>query len=91
MNKTATQVLQDQIIERAGRQIAEDIDFGVMCSLLVDIGWVKVEFEALRPNKRAIDITNWLHNECKCEWKHCGRIFVFESREEAALFKLTWG
>jgi hypothetical protein len=90
MNKTATQVLQEQLIEKASRQIAEDIDFGVICNLLVDIGWVKVEFEALRPNKRAVDITNWLHTECKQEWKHHGRTFVFESKEEAALFKLTW-
>jgi hypothetical protein len=88
--KTATQVLQEQLIEKASRQIAEDIDFGVMCNLLVDIGWVKVEFEALRPNKRAVDITNWLHAECKQEWKHHGRLFVFESKEDAALFKLTW-
>jgi hypothetical protein len=88
--KTATQVLQEQLIKEAGRKIAEEVDFGVVCSLLVDIGWVKVEFDTLGSNKHAIDINNWLHTECKKHWKHHGRTFVFESKNEAALFKLTW-
>lgn len=80
----------EHLIEEAGRQIAKEIDFGVMCSLLVDIGWTKVELDSLRSNANAIYINEWLHIECKQEWKHQGRLFVFESKDEAALFKLTW-
>ena len=89
--KTATQVMEEQLIAEAGRKIAEEIDFGVMAMLLVDsCGWTKVEFDTLGSNKHAIDINDWLHAECKKHWKHHGRTFVFESRAEAALFKLTW-
>lgn len=89
--KTAIEVMQDQIIEEAGRQMAEEIDFGVMAMLLVDsCGWTKVELDTLGSNNRAIHINDWLLLECKNQWKKHGRTFVFESRDEAALFKLTW-
>lgn len=89
-NKTATQVMQDQIIEEAGRQMADEIDFGVMCDLLASIGWTKVMLDTLGSNSRACDIKDWLSTECKKEYKQRGRSFVFESKDEAALFKLTW-
>jgi hypothetical protein len=89
-NKTATQVLEDQIMDRAAKQMADEIDFEVLCSLLADIGWTKVMLDTLGSNSRAWDIKDWLSAECKKEYKQRGRSFVFESKDEAALFKLTW-
>lgn len=90
MGKIATQTLEDQLIERAARQMADDIDFGVMCDLLADIGWTKVVLDTLGSNERACDIKDWLIAECKKEYKQRGRFFVFESKDDATLFKLTW-
>lgn len=78
-------------IDQAGQNIAKDIDFGVLASMLVSsCGWTTVELPSLRSNDNAIDIANWLNLECKAHWRHRGRTFVFESKDEAALFKLTW-
>ncbi len=89
--KTATQVLEDQIAEELSRQLAEEIDFEVLCSLLVKTGWVQVKLEdVLQPSKQTVDMVNWLHNECSGYWRHRGKTFVFENKEDAALFRLTW-
>jgi len=81
----------DDMIDRAGKQMAEEIDFGVLSNLLVEhSGWSKVVLDTVGSNERAVDMNEWLHVECKKQWKHLGRTFVFESRDDAALFKLTW-
>ena len=90
--KTAVQQQWDiHYIDKAGKELSEEIDFGVISDMLVSAcGWVKVEMPSLRSNGNAIDIAIWLNLECKAQWKHRGRTFVFESKDEAALFKLTW-
>ena len=90
--KTAVQQQWDiQYIDQAGQDLAKEHDFEVLTNMLVSAcGWVKVELPSLRSNGNAIDIANWLNLECKAHWRHRGRTFVFESQDEAALFKLTW-
>ena len=90
--KTAVQQQWDiQYLDHAGQNMAKDIDFEVLANMLVSAcGWVKVEMPSLRSNSNAVDIADWLNRECKAHWKHRGRTFVFESKNEAALFKLTW-
>ena len=90
MNKTATQCLEDQMAERMATAMSEEIDWEVLSNMLVSVGWFKVELATLGSNKRAIDINNWMHTECTKHWKHRGKAWVFESRAEAALFRLTW-
>ena len=81
----------DDMIDQAGKQMAEEIDFGVISDLLVESsGWSKIVLDTLGSNERAVDMKEWLHIECKKQWKHLGRIFIFESKDDAALFKLTW-
>jgi hypothetical protein len=90
--KTAVQQQWDiDYIDQAGHRLAKDIDFEVLASMLVSsCGWTTVELPSLRSNDNAIDIADWLNLECKAHWRHRGRTFVFESKDEAALFKLTW-
>lgn len=89
--KTAVQQQWDiHYIDKAGKELSEEIDFEVLCSLLVDIGWTKVKLDTLGSNSRAWDIKDWLNTECKKEYKQRGRSFVFESKDDAAMFALTW-
>jgi hypothetical protein len=89
MNKTATQVLEQQYAEAAARAMAEEIDNGILFDMLTQVGWTRVELSRLtRTDNR--DMNTWMHSECKKHWHRRGKVWVFESREEAALFKLTW-
>ena len=85
------QQIEDLYLERAGQELANEIDFEVLTGMLVyACGWSKVVLPSLRSNDNAIDIADWLNLECKAHWRHRGRTFVFENKDEAALFKLTW-
>lgn len=88
--KTAIQVLEDQMASELSKQMAEEIDWEIISDMMVHVGWVKVELPTLGSNKRAIDMNDWMHNECTKHWKRRGKTFLFESKEEAALFRLTW-
>jgi len=89
MKQTATQVLEEQSMERASRAIADEIDFEVLSGMLVQTGWTRVRLSR-PPRTITCDINTWMHAECKKHWKSCGPVWIFESQEEAALFKLTW-
>ena len=90
--KTAVQQQWDiQYLDHAGQELSKDIDSGVLYDMLVSAcGWTKVELSSLKSMSNAVDIADWLNLECKAHWRHRGRTFVFESKDEAALFKLTW-
>jgi hypothetical protein len=90
MNKTATQVLEKQYADAAAKAIAEEIDWELISDMMVAVGWTKVTLPKFRVYGPTVDMNNWMHNECKHYWKHRGNTWVFESQEEAALFKLTW-
>lgn len=88
--KTATEILEDRIANDMARQIAEEIDWEIISNMLVMSGWVKVDLPTLDSNKRAVDMNEWMHKECIKHWKRRGKTYIFESKEEAALFRLTW-
>ena len=89
MNKTATQVLEEQFAEQAAKILQEEIDNEILFDMLTHVGWTRVELSRLTRNDDG-NINMWMHAECKKHWKRRGKIWMFESREEAAMFKLTW-
>lgn len=90
MSKTATQVMEEEWANEAAKILQEEIDWEIISEMLISVGWVRVGFETAIPDFRAKAINDWLHTECKYHWKRRGGIFIFENRNEAALFKLTW-
>jgi len=89
MNKTATQVLEEQYADQAAKILQEEIDNEILFNMLTHVGWTRVELSKLLP-PMGKDINTWMHAECKKHWHRRGKVWMFESREEAALFKLTW-
>lgn len=101
MNKTATQVMQysydvkikqleEKYAEEAARILQEEIDWELIADMMVSVGWTKVELPKFSFHELTHDMNNWMHNECRHHWKRRGKTWVFENKEEAALFKLTW-
>jgi hypothetical protein len=89
MNKTATQVLEEQYADQAAQILREEIDNEILFDMLTHVGWTRVELRRLPRNDDG-NINTWMHTECKKHWHRRGKVWMFESREEAALFKLTW-
>jgi len=89
MNKTATQMLEEHYADQAAQILREEIDAEILFDMMVEFGWTRVELSRL-PRTITSDINTWMHAECKKQWQHRGKMWIFESQEEAALFKLTW-
>ena len=90
MNKTATQVMEEQIANDMAKLIQEEIDWEIISDLFIKTGWTKVDLPTLGSNELAVDMNEWMHAECKHHWKRRGKTFIFENKNEAALFRLTW-
>ena len=83
--------LEEEMIERAGKEMAQDIDKEILWGMLEGIGWTRVMLPRLIDNHHAIDIRYWLEENCKNAYEHRGRDFIFESAKDANWFKLRWG
>jgi hypothetical protein len=82
--------LEHELMEKMSKELAQEIDFGILSDLLVYFGWVKIELDTLEHNNNAIDISEWLVINCKHKVNRLGRQFVFESSAEAEWFILRW-
>ena len=83
--------LEEEILNKAGKQLANDIDREVLWGMLQGIGWCRVMLPRLVDNNHAIDITYWLEENCKKAFERNGRDFLFEDSKDANWFKLRWG
>jgi hypothetical protein len=81
----------NKAVDKAAKKLAEHIDFEILKDVLIkSCGWHYVELPTLGSNRRAFDISEWAHAECKSDWKHQGRHWLFALEEDAIMFKLTW-
>lgn len=81
----------DKAVNEAAKELAQHIDFEILKDVLIkSCGWHYIELESLQSRKRSIDISEWAHTECKGDWKHQGRHWLFALEEDAIMFKLTW-
>jgi hypothetical protein len=83
--------LEDEIANKLGGEMAQEIDREILWGMLEGIGWTRVMLPRLIDNYHAIDISNWLEDNCKHPFERSGRDFIFESPKDASWFILRWG
>jgi hypothetical protein len=83
--------LEDEMLERSGKEMAREIDREILWGMLEGIGWTRVMLPRFVDNHHAIDIGYWLEANCKKAFERSGRDFMFESQQDANWFKLRWG
>jgi hypothetical protein len=82
--------LEEEILNKAGKEMAREIDREVLWSMLKDIGWRRVMLDRFTDNNHAVDITHWLAANCKNPFERSGADFIFESEVDAVNFTLRW-
>jgi hypothetical protein len=82
--------LQEEILDKAGKEMAREIDREVLWGMLKDIGWRRVMLDRFTDNNHAVDITHWLAANCKNPFERSGADFIFESEVDAVNFTLRW-
>jgi len=83
--------IEDEMIEQAGKQMAQDIDREVLWGMLQGLGWCRVMLPTMGNGEQAVDIIVWLENNCKKAYERNGRDFIFEDTKDANWFILRWG
>jgi hypothetical protein len=83
--------IEEEMINRASKQMAQDIDREVLWGMLQGIGWTRVMLPTMGNGAQAVDIIVWLENNCKKAYERNGRDFLFEDAKDANWFILRWG
>lgn len=77
------------MMDRIGKEIAKEIDEGIMSNILTETGWTPVEYY-FKNNTEAVDINKWLNETCTSDWYRLGSDYVFEDKKDAEWFILRW-
>jgi hypothetical protein len=81
--------IEQDIIDRAGKRMADEIDFEILAGMLCEIGWRKV---VLRPMtwENGAEVDAWTEKHIKGHFETMGLVWVFEQEEDANWFALRW-
>ena len=82
--------IEEEILNKAGKEMAREIDREVLWGMLKEIGWTRVMLDRLQDNNHAVDITYWLEENVKNPFERNGRDFIFENQKDAVNFILRW-
>ena len=81
--------LQEQIIADAGKQMAKEIDFQILCGFLEELGWTKVILSPMTKEQGdAIDY--WTQTQLTGNFENMGLVWIFEDKGDAINFTLKW-
>jgi hypothetical protein len=81
--------IEQDIIDRAGKRMADEIDFGVLTEMLCGIGWTRVVLKPMTAEHGA-EIDSWVANNVKGHFETMGLVWVFEQPKDASWFVLRW-
>mgnify|MGYP006277333851 CR=1 FL=1 len=82
--------LEDEISKTLASEIQREIDNNVLFTMLMELGWHKVQISRFIDNKHAVDITYWLKENIRRPYERNGSVFVFQEEKDANWFKLRW-
>ncbi len=80
----------DAAVSKAAKAMCEEIDFSILADLYLQSGWVEVEIHPFMNNQQAVDMKDWVNDNCKGKTASHGRRFLFQHPEDAMWFKLRW-
>jgi hypothetical protein len=81
--------IEQDIIDRAGKRMADEIDFSILTDMLCQIGWRKVILSPMtHEDSEAVDV--WTAQHVKGHFETMGLVWVFEQEEDANWFTLRW-
>ena len=82
--------INEDIIDDISKQMASDMDWLIIADCLVDSGWTNVKLNRFYNNEEAVDINNWLEQNCTDEWKNLSTRYIFKKKQDAEWFILRW-
>lgn len=95
---TATEVLElqkekriiDELVNRAAKELQEEIDFNVLAELFLQDGWTEVKFDPHCTAATAHAIKQWIDWACNGPVTSRGTRYLFREKSDAINFLLKW-
>jgi hypothetical protein len=82
--------LQEQIIAKQSKRIADEVDAEVLRNMLCEIGWHQVIVPRPMTYEQSNELDQWLRDSIKGRHWDRGLVFLFEEERDAMWFKLRW-
>ena len=81
--------LEEQIMNDKSKELANAIDFEILCGMLIELGWKKI---VLRPMswEDGYAVDEWTGKHIKGNFETMGLVWIFEHEEDANWFALRW-
>ena len=86
MNDDTLQTLYLEMVD----EITVSIDNETLCSIMVTQGWTQICIDCSTDTKY-VEVLAWIRANVQGQFKGRYDCWVFESRNDATLFQLTWG
>ena len=82
--------LGDDLADAMSQAIADKIDWDIMCDLMTQVGWHRVEANTRFDIDNYAAVTEWLNEYVKGHYKCRYSTWIFEQSEDAMWFALRW-
>jgi hypothetical protein len=82
--------IEQDIINSQAKAVSDTIDFEILADMLVKCGWTKYQVSKYIDNHHAIDIREWVRENCQGEVRSHGATWLFEDSRDATIFILKW-
>ena len=81
--------LEEEMINRAGKELADSIDWGFLADLYLDIGWEEVHVSNYTDKYRN-GMAAWIFTNIKGNKTGRAGRWLFENGKDATWFRLMW-
>ena len=82
--------LEEQITAELATKMQSEMDREILWSMLVKIGWTRVLLPRFDNREHAVDVLEWVEQNCKNPYERKGNEFIFENDQDAVNFILKW-
>jgi hypothetical protein len=82
--------LGDELAAAMSQAMAEEIDWGILCGLMTQVGWHKVTASTQYSMDDYAMVKEWLNKHIKGHYKCRFNTWIFERSEDAMWFSIRW-
>lgn len=79
----------NELYNELSTEMQKTIDHDLICKLFESQGWSRVEIPCATDTKY-VEVLDWVKNNTRHKWRGRYEAWVFESVEDATLFKMVW-
>lgn len=82
--------LEEQIADQIGQEIVQGIDDELIVDMMIACGWTRVPRGYYTSREQAVDMSDWLDQNCAGSYKKINNHMLFDNQHDAVLFSLRW-